>query len=69
MKRITPNNTVPLVGEGDGAGGGASRRVDDGPKRTVLLGNKADRAAGEDPSQRDGTAIVGRAVLNSPCEG
>lgn len=61
--------TLHLIGEGYRSGSGAARCINDRPKRAVLLGDKADRAAGQDPGQRDGPAIVGRAVLDSASEG
>lgn len=61
--------TLQLIGEGYRSGSGAARCVNDGPKRAVLLGNKADGAAGQDPGQRYGPAIVGRAVLHSARKG
>lgn len=61
--------TLQLVGKGHRSGSGAARCVNDGPQGAVCLRNKADRAARQDPSQRDGPAVVGSAVLDRAREG
>lgn len=63
------NITLQLIGKGDRSSSGAARCVNDGPKATICLGNNADRTARQDPSQRDGPAIVGSAVLDRAREG
>lgn len=61
--------TLQLVREGYRSGSRAARCVNNGPEGAVLLRNKADGAASQDARQRDGPAVVGRAVLDSARKG
>lgn len=60
---------LQLIGKGDRSSSGTARCVNDRPKATVCLGDNADRTARQNPSQRDGPAIVGSAVLDRAREG
>lgn len=55
--------------ESDGTRGSAAAGVNDGPQSAVGLGDQADAAARKNASQGDGTAIVGRSVLDGALEG